>query len=158
MPVSLKDPELGILNFREIEGSCAYEFRMSHPISRIKVSVSFYTDSRDRLPTFSQKQFLQRIIDNFHEVVNSISNAFPDQESAMHDKLSFADGQFDLSTIGIPLDTGNDLKWDISFCHHKEKARAILANFENMSPVKVWLENVPPLPLFIRVLLRIFGK
>lgn len=158
MKISKRDIDLGLMEFSEVEGSFTYSFQMNHSVSRKKVSVFFETDSPDRLPTVSQKQFLQMIIDSFHQVRNDISKAFPDDSNEAKEKLNFEDGQYELSTLGIPLNIDKDPKWDLSFQHGQDKSRFLLCSFEGMSAVNVWLEVEAARPFLLKILLKIIGR
>jgi hypothetical protein len=148
------EPDLENLEFQDVDGIFTYNCQLTLPISRKKVHVFFGTDSQDRLPTFSQKQFLQHVIDNFHEILLSISNELPSEIAASKDKLSYVKEQFDLYTLGIPLKIDSNPQWDLSMKNRADKQR-LLANFANMTPVKVWFESLSPKSLILRILFKL---
>jgi hypothetical protein len=91
-------------------------------------------------------------------VRNDISKAFPDNSNEAKEKLNFEDGQYELSTLGIPLNIDKDPKWDLSFQHGQDKSRFLLCSFEGMSAVNVWLEVEAARPFLLKILLKIIGR
>lgn len=55
----ITDPELGKLEFQDLEGMFSYNCKLTLPISAKKVEIFFETDSVDNSPTIAQKKFLQ---------------------------------------------------------------------------------------------------
>lgn len=150
MPEVIIDPEFGKLEFTDIEGMLSYDCKMTLPISRKQVEIFFETNHIDNHPTTAQKQFLQNVISNFKKILEAIASETGDKQQELEE-------QYDLDTLGIPLNIENKLKWDLSLLNRQNKAISLLANFEGMNPIKVRFEQAPKRPFLLKLFLRIAG-
>ncbi len=155
MPMQKSDPDLGVLEFQDVEGLLSYNCKMTLPISRKQVEIFFETNSIDKLPSSTQKKFLQYVVDNYNKVLLLMIDEFPKEIDFFgNDKLSFLLEKFDLDTLGIPLNIEEAPQWDLSLINCSDKSISVLANFDNMQPKKVWVEKIPKRPLLLSSLLK----
>lgn len=150
MPKAIIDPELGKLEFTDIEGMMSYDCKMTLPISRKQVEFFFETNSVDNHPTTAQKQFLQNVISDFNKILETIASETGKKQQELEE-------QYDLDTLGIPSKIELRPKWDLSLLHRQNKSISLLANFEGMNPIKVWFEQEPKKPFILKLFFKIVG-
>ena len=148
---------LGEFDFQNEEGLLTYNCKATLPISKKQVEIFFETDSSANLPTYNQKQFLNKIINNFDNVLIAISIELSGDGKSNITKKKEIDENYDLITIGIPLNVIDNIFWDLSMENKRNKSTALLANFDGMKPIKVWIENYKT-PFFTRLILKILGQ
>lgn len=152
------DPELGKLEFQDIEGMLSYNCKLTLPVSTKLVEVFFETDSVEKLPTKAQKQFLQHLVEQYNNVIGSIASNLPDEVETTSDKCQELKEKFDLDTVGIPVYVEGEARWDLSLVNRQVKSISLLANFEGMKPIKVWVEQAPKRPLLLKLFLKMAGR
>jgi hypothetical protein len=158
MPKLITDTDLGTLESTDIEGMLSYNCKVTLPISEKQVEIFFETNSINTLPTTTQKQFLQSLIDNYKNILRAITSVLHNEGTAAIDKRQELEEQFDLDTVGVPFNVERNPKWDLSMLSRRDKSMSLLANFEGMEPIKVWIENAPKKPFLLKLLLKIAGR
>lgn len=155
MSKTITDPELGKLKFQEVEGMLSYSCKLTLPGSTKQVDIFFDTDSVENTPTLAQKQFLQRIVEQYNDVLDSIASNLP-EDIASHKPHELKEN-FELDTVGIPHHVEENAKWDLSLINRTEKNMILLAKFEGMKPIKVWTGQTTQRPFLLKLLLKIVG-
>jgi len=97
------------------------------------------------------------LVEQYDNVLNSIASNLPDEVEIAGDKRQELKEKFDLNTIGIPLNVEGNVKWDLSLLSLQVKSMSLLANFEEMKPIKVWTEQAPKRPFLLKLFLKIAG-
>ncbi|MEJ0102998.1 MAG: hypothetical protein WDO19_10755 [Bacteroidota bacterium] len=157
--ITLIDPDLGPLEFSDILGKLTYSCQVKLPIFRKEVDIFFETDSKDRLPTNVQKRFLKQLFDNYDKILESITSApLAEFQNMSKDKVRLLKEEFDLSTLGIPLEIENNPKWNLSLLNRMDKSMSLLSNFDNMIPTAVWIEKETKRSSFARLLLKLLNR
>ena len=128
----------------------SYDCKVTLPISRKQVKISFETNHIDNHPTTAQRQFLQDVINNFEKILKAIASETGDEQQELEER-------YDLYTLGIPLNTEIKPKCDLSLLNRQNQAIFLLANFEGMRPIKVWYEQEPNRPILVKLFLKIAG-
>jgi hypothetical protein len=154
----ITDPELGKLEFQDVEGMLSYNCILTLPISTKQVEIFFETDSVDNSPTIPQKKFLQSLVEQYDSVLSVIASNLPDEVRTEGDEHQELREQFDLNTVGIPLNVETNANWDLSLLSRQIKNMSLLANFEGMKPIKVWVEQAPKRPFLLKLFLKIAGR
>ncbi|MBB1286385.1 hypothetical protein HRH25_18520 [Flavisolibacter sp. BT320] len=152
------DPELGKLEFQDVEGMLSYNCKLTLPVSTKQVEVFFETDSVENLPTKAQKRFLQHLVEQYNTVIGSIASNLPNEVEITGDKCQELKEKFYLDTVGIPVYVEGEAKWDLSLVSRQVKSMSLLANFAGMRPIKVWVEQAPKRPLLLKLLLKMAGR
>ena len=123
------------------------------------MNVFFETDSEYRLPTSAQKQFLQFLVHNFNNIQYAIASELPAEVKMTGiDNVSVLQEQFDLDTLGIPLNVDNSPKWDLSLINRNDRSVSLLSNFENLTLVKILVEKASRRPFLLNLLNKISAR
>lgn len=97
------------------------------------------------------------MVERYDDVLDVIASNLPDEVRTAGNERQELKDKFDLDTVGIPLNVEGNAKWDLSLLRRQVKTMSLLANFEGMKPIKVWVEQAPKRPFLLRLLLKITG-
>src|SRR6185312_9626088 len=115
MQIRRFDPDLGLLEYQDIEGLSSYNCKVTLPISKKQVEIFFETTSKDRLPSVEQKKFIQHVVDDYNSILLSLVPVLPNEiKVSEQNKKSFLRDQFDLDTMGVAINVKVNGRWDLS--------------------------------------------